>query len=127
VGKRLRLKPTTDSLKLEIVLRQNCRCAYCNRPLLGLALEWDHIIPHVHLTTWSQDNWAASCHDCNIRKHGSVMDENGLYEFISSRMSVYGDIGEEAPEGHVEYWKRYFYKAKLKTNTSDLEAMEHGE
>lgn len=55
------------------------------------------------------------------------MDEAGLCKFIIRRMSKFGDIGEGAPDGHVEYWKRYFPDAKAKTAESEQGALENGE
>jgi len=96
---------TSKKTMLETMLSQKCRCAYCNRPLLGLTLAWDHVIPFAYQAS-RDDNWAASCAECNLKKSSKVFNEELLEKFIYERISWSHDFGEDSPEGHEEYWKR---------------------
>ena len=54
-------------------MRDNYRCVYCNREMLGdiddwLSLEVDHIIPQAIKKDDDRDNLATSCNVCNKMK-----------------------------------------------------------
>ena len=91
--------------QLNIILEQQCRCAYCNRPLLGLDVHWDHITPYSYKQK-TIDNWAASCKECNLAKSSKFFNEESMTDFIIKRMNWSEDYGDGSPDGHGEYWKR---------------------
>ena len=92
------------TLQLELILKQECRCAYCNRPLLGLHIQWDHFIPYSY-KKFVEDN---------LKKKARIFNEDTLAEFITDRILEYGDLSEGVPEGHDEYWIREYAKQGVK-------------
>lgn len=101
-GKRTTLKKREQ---LDIILSQNCRCMYCNRPLLELKVNWDHFVPHAYRAI-TENNWIASCRECNFAKSSTVFTkEEQIYDFIVKRTTLYSSIGDGIPKGHDRYWK----------------------
>lgn len=105
---KLRTMIVSDKEKLKIVLKQKCRCAYCNRPLKDLEVNWDHIIPVAYGRISAKSNFAAACRECNMAKGSRVMNQTQLTLFIAERMEMSGDIGETSPEGHEQFWTGVF-------------------
>lgn len=79
---RRRLPPMKD--RRRILDEQDNRCIYCLRTLgtriikdgrlVKLRLHWDHLIPYKMTQNNNSDNFAASCHLCNLVKGALVFD-----------------------------------------------------
>lgn len=64
--------------RLNILIRDSYTCQYCGEQLKKNQLNLDHVIPRSRggRTTW--DNVVASCHDCNRRKGGEMLEKSGV-------------------------------------------------
>ncbi len=64
--------------RLNILIRDSYPCQYCGEQLKKNQLNLDHVIPRSRggRTTW--DNVVASCHDCNRRKGGELLEQSGV-------------------------------------------------
>ncbi len=73
-------KKETFEYYRKIYMRDNYRCVYCNREMLGdiddwLSLEIDHLKPKSKDGTNDKDNLVTSCNVCNKMK-SNIYDEN---------------------------------------------------
>lgn len=96
-------------IKRALIIEQTGRCFYCNISLVGIGIEYDHIIPFSYLGFNPADNWVACCLECNRLKSNRILrSEADLAGFCVEMISRHGSIGEGWPEGASKAFKGYF-------------------
>ncbi len=92
-------KPS-KSVQYQILLNQDCRCAYCNIGLDEVQIEWDHFVPHAWRGVNRDDNYVAACKACNQAKKARYFaSEADLSDFCIEMVKSHGSWGEGLPEG----------------------------
>ncbi len=85
---RIRL---SDSRQLDILQSQGGRCIYCFKEIshdMG-NLHFDHFIPYSYCGSNEEDNFVASCAECNLRKGSKIFDSIAdARVFINERRDV---------------------------------------
>jgi hypothetical protein len=88
------------SVRIDILEKQDCRCAYCNIPLNEVQIEWDHFLPYAYSKDNSRSNIVAACRACNQAKRARIFaSEADLTDFCIEMVKSHGSRGNGLPEG----------------------------
>ena len=83
-----------------IIEEQTGRCGYCNGSLVDVVIQWDHFVPFAYTNTNDEDNWVASCRECNQAKGSRLLaSEADLTDFCLAMLKSHGSIGDGWPDG----------------------------
>jgi 5-methylcytosine-specific restriction endonuclease McrA len=76
--KLARMKSGVKFSKINVCLRDDFRCQYCNSKLPMSMLNYDHVIPRSQggKTVW--DNIVMACYPCNDKKGGRTPEQAGM-------------------------------------------------
>lgn len=71
-------RPLGNTLRFEILKRDNFRCVYCGATSTEAKLQVDHIVPVAKGGSDSPENLVAACFSCNIGKRDKLLEESYL-------------------------------------------------
>lgn len=94
--------------RLNVLLRDNHTCQYCGEKFPRQKLNLDHVVPRSRggITTW--ENIVTSCHDCNRRKGGKLIQEAGLKLIRRPfRPKTVPFLGRSGGRMHFKEWKPF--------------------
>lgn len=115
-----RKRPT---LKIQAVklIEQEGRCFYCNSSLYADPIAWDHLIPYAYSGLNLENNWIASCYQCNGKKSDKIFSsEKHIYDFCLKMIKSHGSFGEGWEEDTQHWQTSLRLRANLQTDSEGV-------
>lgn len=85
----------TKRQRFRVLRRCGFRCTYCGRSALEVVLEVDHVIPRAKGGSDDDDNYTASCFDCNRGKGTESVGFLGWLRSQRLRDDPIGDLADD--------------------------------
>lgn len=98
--------PIPQSVRFNVLRRDNFQCRYCGRPSPDVTLHLDHVRPYSSGGTDTEDNLVTACQDCNYGKGAKVgvtAPVTTAAERKSQATGFVGLFGHSYREGKIQY------------------------
>jgi len=130
-------KKETFNYYRKIFMRDNYKCVYCDREMIGnlddwLSLEIDHLKPEKEGGTDDPENLVTSCNVCNKKKSAYYQKNEFTDDRIRNITLIREHIQGKRTEEHARWVKaiiqyEYFLKNKKMVDDRKLKVSDFGE
>lgn len=90
-----------------ILLRDNYKCQYCNKPVNNKNFTIDHIIPRSRNGVNSWENFVVACFPCNIKKRDRTPKEAGMVLLSKPAKPQWYPLSRGYTSNAPKSWKKF--------------------